>query len=425
MVSRDEAMTLRKLSCVSAAILAWGCTPAGEPSSPPGAARDAATEPFQPLRSFPNQPVQDPLGRWRVFVESESKPVILDEGGFVQVRIPTTNGSTLNCFVYDIVLDSGQAVVRFLRAASVGLTFHSFQITEVEALRGAPVVFFAGDYSTQRSEESSGTLSMMISPRLQFPIVCSHDSPQRDPAFHRVSREFLNTFHVIEASSPPSTLSEIWRLEDQSGPLGFWFYGAYQGEDGSTTSLSLSSLFRWDQGALRTSDSVAVEVQDAIGLLRGRWLQMRDTEKLQEITLERQPAEDELKGQPFYYRFLGEQNRKPLRGELRTQDAMQSSISLHQHLEEQSRSSAEEAPQPQTSWSQYIPELNVNAATQVILDQVEPRLVRLRRAEKVLQIRLNEAGLPAEISGTQADGDAEAHLVLLDRTGTSALAEAH
>ena len=423
MVSRDEAMTLRKLSCVSAAILAWGCTPAGEPSSPQGAAEVADAAPFQPLRSFPSQRVQDPLGRWQVFVESESKPVTLDEGGFVQVSIPTSNGSTLNCFVYDVVLDSGQAVVRFLRAASVGLTFHSFQITQVEALNGAPVVFFAGDYSAQRSEESSGTLSMMISPRLQFPIVCSHDSPQQDAAFHRISRDFLETFRVTEAASPPSTLSEVWRLEDESGPLGFWFYGAYQSEDGSITSLSLSSLFRWGQGALHTSDTVAVEVQDATGLSRGRWLQMRDTEKLQEITLERQPAEGDSSGRPFHYRFIGEKSHKPVRGELHEQNAMQSSIYLHQLLEAQRRSPAEGGPQLQTSWSQYIPELNLNAATQVAIDQVQPELVRLRRSEKVLQIRLGEAGLPAEITGTQESGDAKVHLVLLDRTSPTVSVE--
>lgn len=427
MVSRDEAMTLRKLSCVLGAILAGACTPAATSSSPQVAKKVAESSAFQPLANFSRQPIQDPLGRWNAELESESKPTLLDEAGFVQVNIPTQNGSTLNCFVYDVVLDSGQAVVRFLRAASVGLSFRSFQVTDVEAVGDAPLVFFAGDYIPERSEETPGTLTMMISPRLHFPIVCSHDSPQKDAAFYRISRDFVRSFRAVEGPSRPALLSEIWRVDDQNGPAGFWFYRAYQGEDGDITNLSLSSLFEWHEGTLHSSDSVAVETRDAVGLLRGRWLQMRGTEKLQEITLERSAVAAAAEAPSFSYRFLGEQNRKRVRGEIQAERPMQSSFFLHEQLQAARSLPAAVKVKEQASWSQYIPEQNLEAATAVSVSVLESGVVRLKRALNVLDISLGEDGLPREMIGAQGerDGNPAVHLVLLQRTGPAGATEPH
>lgn len=353
------------------------------------------------LVAGPAREVVDPLGRWVSVLEGPSAPQLKDEAGFVQLVLPSPPGVSLSCFVYEMSLDTGQAVLRFLRAVSVGIRFRSFELETVEVQNGAPVLHFAGAYEAEVLGGRGGVLSMIISPRIQFPVMCTHDGPKSDPAFATVVTGFLKAFRLRKPVERKLLLSEIWELKSEQKTIGFSWFQSYQGEEQVVSNLSLASSFVWANGKGRTTDFAAVEIEDEGGVSQGRWLSSRGTQKLVELSLKRHS----VGAGAVRYRFLGELDGREIAGDFVTQEALRSS----RYLDGALRLLGQDDSLKEQQWLQYVPELDSSGATMVRLARHDADGLLLERGSSSMMLELGPEHRPVrKVSRAPASGQREA-----------------
>jgi hypothetical protein len=328
-------------------------------------------------------------GVWSSELRTSSKPEISVEPGYHRVVASIGSTRPLNCFVYEVPIDAGQAVTRLIRAISVGLEFERIEPRSVTLVGAVPLVHISGSYRESETGRP-GFFKLAIAPRTQYPVVCTHDEIGFVGEFESSVKDFLESFEVTETSQLGASVpmvSEVWKLSDDSGSLGFSTFRFYRGPKGEKVSLEVSSTYSSVGDRLRTTDSVALENEDEAGLLSGKWLDIVDTRPLLQIMLERRPEDAQ------HFRFIGEVDGEQVSGQFESEIPLSSSGAAALELQKRSR-----GPEPfvgELSFLRYEPRRAVGAPVKQVYSETAVRgKIRVDRAGETSDLRLGADGLP-------------------------------
>lgn len=385
---------------LSLLLLLWGCTRSPQGTSPDGSEIAGGPEAHGPPKSYL---VEDLQGKWSSTLEGLEAPKVSAEPGYWHTQSLQPEGGTLHCFVYQEAFDAGQALTRLLRASEVGIEYDKVELARVEARADAPLLFLRAGYRrTEGSAKGRGVLQVAMSPRWDFPVVCTFE--HETEAFERRVLSFLESFEVhVGRKWDRPVVSEVWRLSRGEKPLGFSLLRLHEKQDGTSSALEVSATFDTVDGRLRTTDSVALEQSDAQGVASGKWLHIEGTTAEFSLILERQEFKDPG---AFSFRYAGSRAAEPLRGEFSTKAPLETALSAYRRL------SGEEPALPFTVL-RYRP---LHAAEGPTLVQyrlgASPATLEVEAAGLLRTVTLGAQGLPE----SEQFGDRGA-ATLLSRTG--------
>lgn len=341
-------------------------------------------------------------GEWTSRVVATAIPEVSAQPGYHHVVASLDSERSLNCFVYQVPIDAGQAVLRLLRAVSVGLEFEAFEPQSLELISEAPVMWFRGKYH-ESDTGRPGVLRVVVSPRRQFPVVCTHDQLEESKLYSASVREFLGALrfnkeafeHFVEPS-----FYELWKLSDAEGMLGFSIFQMFEESQGVRACLEIGATFRWEGGLLRTTDRVVLENEDEVGLKSGKWLDIASTRPILQVMLERQVEPG------FRYRSVSEINGQKVLKQFETQTPLLTSAAAIRRFQEEG-AGAERGQN--FSLFQFLPAYATDQGT-TSLFQFQPGGQRLmvQRGSISSVVELGEDGLPQRIEG---QGSQIAHLL--------------
>ncbi len=250
--------------------------------------------------------------------------------GYTHIVSPQAEPASLHCFVYEVPFDTGQAVSRLLRAAQVGIEFESLTVSRVEAMDAAPVLFLRAGYrSTDSSSIKRGLLQMAITPRWDYPVVCTFE--HESSTFEKRVLSFLQNFKAeqVRPMDPPF-VSEVWKLSRSGVPFGFSLLRLHENEDGTGKCLEVSASVAFEKGRVKSTDTVALQESDERGVFSGKWLEIEGTSAEFSLLLERQEQGDAAE---FRFRYIGERRGEHVKGEFETNSPLATALTVYRRLE--------------------------------------------------------------------------------------------
>jgi acetyl esterase/lipase len=259
--------------------------------------------------SSPLAPVLDPRGRWRSSIEAVKRPLVVDRGDHVSVRVSLATKDEVRCEVHEGQLNPGASIANLIGTASGAITLENVAVYRVGSARGAPVLFVRARYATRQTPPLAGELKLAVSPGAEFSFICLHDEPGYREAFARTVEGFISRF---ETSAPrrPAQYSAIWQYQVGEAKTGYAWQRIFMDQDGGVSSFNFDVVIaQLASGELRVRDFMAVEVHDRRGIERGNYLSTRGTTKMYELELERADAaqtytyKGSIEGQPAEGRF--------------------------------------------------------------------------------------------------------------------------
>lgn len=377
----------RFICCLLACGKILSCTPYTSGSSPNGASpkRQGERSTAQVMES---RQVVALTGQWSSALPALAEPQVTTEPGYDRVEAWFGGKRALNCFVYQVPIDAGQAVTRLLRAIGVGIEFEKIEPRSVELVGETPLVQISGKYK-ESDTGRPGLFKLALASRTRFPVVCTHDEIGFEKEFEDIVRGFVQQFSPASPISEdaPELMSEVWKLKDNLGTLGFSTFRVYRGAEGETVSLEVSTTYASLGNRLRTTDSVTLESEDAQGLKSGKWLDIVDTRSLLQIALERRPNEN------GHYRYIGEVDGRSVAGDFDSTIRLSSSGTANREISRFAE--GEPDPDQELSLLRYQPAHSLEAPTQVFFRSTRnDKILRMERGGSVSELELGADWLP-------------------------------
>jgi acetyl esterase/lipase len=295
----------------------------------------------------PLAPVMDPRGRWRSSIEARKRPLVVDRGDNVSVRVSLATKDEVRCEVHEGQLNPGASVANLIGAAGATIALENTVVYRVSSAGGAPVLFVRARYVTRQTPPLAGELKIAVSPGTDFSFVCLHDEPGYREAFARSVEGFIAAFETSTPSRAPQ-YSAIWQHQVGEAKTGYGWQRIFMDPDGSVSSFNFEVVIaELASGEVRVRDFMAVEVHDSSGIRRGNYLSTRGTTKAYELELERSDAG------PYTYR--GNIDGKPAEGRFTPTAPLASEYEVLVRLRR-----AREAGVPLAAWYQneYRPRLD-------------------------------------------------------------------
>lgn len=224
----------------------------------------------------------DPVGRWSSHVSSTGEVVVHPLAGYTRVEFLHEEPGVSNCFVYDQALAAGEAVIQLLRAIQPGIEFTRFSPLAVSAVNHEPLLAFNLDFVTTMPPIERGHIQVYVHPRLDFPVVCSVETPQAFVGKKRdVVIDFIEQFDApLDAPSDPELhRAELWKLIEGDTLIGFRHLRVTGSGGNYSTAIRSSRLWLSNE---RTSnlDRLQTENENRDGLLNMTWLEMAEGQVL-------------------------------------------------------------------------------------------------------------------------------------------------
>lgn len=356
---------LHLLPPVSALVVAFGCTPAGpEPSSSGESSRSKTEMAGSELHRWD---VIDHISRWKTTVLATEEPDVATKAGYVHVRVRAADLRPVDCFFYDSPIITGQALVRLLNAAEIGIDYQTVEVEAIGIAANNPLVVIKAPF---REEEGAGrgTLFVGVVPRVKVPVVCSHESSS--------SGTLLSTLRsVAEEFTPASDFSldslaegelllvfELWTIYREGRPIGFRQWRAATNSSGKISTLEIASLLESEGAKLRATDVRVSEHADHQGLHLSDWLELVDGELSARAALQReQPGAgtQQEAAEKWSYRVAGLSDRGPVQSTIHSAVPFESSYFAHEEIV-QAQAHGGEAEFPS-----FLPNFELSQATKI------------------------------------------------------------
>lgn len=330
-------------------------------------------------------------------LEADAKPELSAHPGYLRIVAPLGTEQPLNCFVYDEPLDSGQALTRLLRAMEDGIAFERFEVRGISVEGDAPILFLHAHYRRTDSAGRNGLVKLALSPRVPFPVMCSHEEPRLIDSFERVVTGLLASMEPrptfaragLGAEDRPVVV-ETWILEKDGKPIGYSQWRVAELPNEQTHSLVVTSTFVPEGDRLRTTDSVVVEVEDERGLLKGNWLEIVGTDPVIQLEIRRTEAKDGA----FAFEARGRAKLEEIGTRFTSDQPLRSSVGSYRALEVL-RDRGEGA----VDFLQYLPHQALDGPVAVSVKRTSSGSATVRRGPVTQALSLGDDGLPQTVGG--------------------------
>lgn len=362
----SQRLLLPFLALISALLVAFGCTPWVSETSPRGERNRSSTGAIgeSAMRLWD---VIDRAARWQTKVTALEEPEVVTQPGYVHVRVRTPDPRPVDCFLYDSPIITGQALVRLLNAAEIGIEYQGMALEAVLLSAKNPLVILSASYQ-QEDKGPKGTLFVGIVPRVKIPIVCSHEaksSRSMKATIDRLSRglEPESDFSSDSLAEGETLLAfQLWAIFRNGRPIGFRQWRAAKNKAGEVSTLEIASLLESRDKTLTATDIRISERADAEGVLLSDWLELLDGELHVKAALERLAPESSPEaegGALFSYRVAELGPEGPVASTLTTTEPIRSSFFAHQEF------SRAEASGGETQFLAFLPSFQVSQATRL------------------------------------------------------------
>jgi hypothetical protein len=337
--------------------------------------------------------IVDRAARFKTKVFASEEPEVITQPGYVHVRVRTADIRPVDCFLYDAPIITGQALVRLLRAAEIGIDYQRIRPEAVLRSGNNPLVVLAANYREEDSGEKDsgepGKLFVGLVPRVKIPIVCSHEAT--------TSSSLRKTIDSLSRGLEPSSdfsvdslalgehlqVFELWALYREGRPVGFRQWRAAQNEAGELSTLEIVSLLGAKEQDLTAIDVRVSEREDAEGLLLSEWLELLDGEPHGRAALTRVPQEPAPEGggaARFSYRVLGLGQSGPVEKTLTASEPFRSAFFAHEEIQRVEGSGGE------TEFLSFFPNYHLDQGT-----RLHYRASRLLGAQKVGELEVGDS----------------------------------
>lgn len=353
----------------------------------------------------------DRAARFRTRVLAAEEPEVVTQPGYVHVRVPTTDSRPVDCFLYDSPLITGQAFVRLLRAAEIGIDYERIRLEAVLLSGKSPLVVLEATYREERG--ALGKLFVGLVPRVKIPLVCSHEGSSSANVRETIESlssnlEPASDFSVDSLAEGEKLRSfELWALYREGRPIGFRQWRAAQNDAGEISTLEIASLLEPVGREITATDVRSSEREGAEGVLRlAEWLELVDGELHARAALEYVPEESALKegdGARFSYRMAGLGPTGPFEKTLTVSEAFRSSSYVQEEIVRAEVSGAE------VQFQSFLPNFRLDQGTR--LHYRSSRVLGTPEARagdgKVNEIEANQAEERARAGGRLEVGELE------------------
>lgn len=296
---------------------------------------------------------------WSAYMESETAPVVKRHEEFYEVVAELGWGAELTCFVYFSTIDAGAASHTMIKAARQAVEFRELKPYHLANAGLDPIVGIRGIYNTQQNGITAvGDYKLMVMPRLEYPVLCTHDAPGYAESFARVTSDFAASFE-FESKKPEPMRGELWRVLLEDVPVGFSQRYTYEMQNRQVRTLSISARFvPTAPGEIAFEDTVDIVNWDRKGsLLDGRFLSFENGESNIEMTLEKSK-----KG----YSYAGTVQSKQLQGNFRSRRPIVGQFSFERKLKQL----ADKKQKSKFDQWEYLPSLDPSGSSKVTYEVV-------------------------------------------------------
>jgi hypothetical protein len=318
----------------SVVLAATGCAPHAPGAPPPSSASDGAAPSTSGDGNVKAKLEQeaDPIGKQPVkggdvfsaYIEAKSAPKVeRKEQGFA-VTTDLGWGGSLECFVYDKVIDAGAAVNIMLKEAAKNVKFKYLSPYFVDHQGLDPIIAVRGIYQVEREGKTlAGDFKLMVVPRSEHPLMCWLDSPGYAKSFARVGAEFAKSFKFDSTRAAP-TRGELWIVSLDGVPVGFSRDQTYV-HDGKVSSISLSARFiPAGPGEMSFEDEAQILTLDKDGeITTGRYVSAENGEPNYTIDIEHTKNG---------YNYVGTIQGKALNGSFKTKQPLKAQYAAQKKL---------------------------------------------------------------------------------------------
>lgn len=305
------------LALLSLALVA-GCggasTGAAPAESPAPASEPAAKEPFDLEKALAREADDLPAREvraadWSARAFGGAAPKIEQKDGFVAISIPLGTANDVECFVYNTMLDSGEAMRNFIELLDPEKVEVSRVVPwEISVHRESPAVFVQALYlAPTAGGKAAGLLKIAVHADRAHPIACLHDEVGYVRTFERLAKGLFDSF---ESKSPAqkSEYTDTMILRIGKVPVGFETNDLLADEGGQRRWLSRSALLvPRDATSLHIEDDASNVLLDAQGRVKGGiWIETSQGKVNHRIELSQKKN--------FEYEYAGEVEGKKVQG---------------------------------------------------------------------------------------------------------------
>jgi hypothetical protein len=371
--------------------LAWAC---GSKVPAQNAAQDSRSEqqagtPADLKKQFEREadPIQKQPVRgvgWQAYIETESSPELEQTDGYLMITAELGWDGPINCFVYNETIDAGAASHAVISEAGKSVEFQQLLPYHLGGVGLNPTLGIRGVYHVEQDGVvAAGDLKLMLVPRLEHPILCTHDAPGFAHSFARVTRDFAESFE-FESKMPAPVRAELWHAKLEDVPVGFAQRFTYESPTGAARTVSISARFvPRAPGEISFEDTVRIVDWDKQGLLEsGRFLSFENGQSSFELNLQKAKAK---------YQYSGTVQDKPISGSFRSKQ-ISGQLTLERRLKKIARSKRASTFH---QW-EYLPSLDpvqTSKVTYKVSHQAGVVLVKASMGERAMVMQANTRGV--------------------------------
>lgn len=308
--------------------------------------------------------VIDRVSRWKTTVLATEEPEVVTEAGYVHVRVRAAHPRPVDCFLYDSPIITGQALVRLLSAAEIGIDYERVDVETIGIAANNPLVVLKAPF-VEEEGSARGTLFVGLVPRIKVPVVCSHEATS-SRILHSTLRSLAEglapesdffTDSLAEGELP--LVFELWTIYRGERPIGFRQWRAARNSSGEVSTLEIASLLESQGDELHATDVRVSEHADEQGLRLSDWLELVDGELHARAALERVPGAEQGETKQWSYRVAGQSVQGPVQVTLHSAVPFQSSYFAHEELTQAQAHGGE------LEFLSFLPNFDVRQATEL------------------------------------------------------------
>lgn len=309
--ARGAAITALLLSLLAGCGGSAASTPVREPEPSPA---EAPQEPFDLEKALAREAsglsARDlRTAEWSARALAAEAPKVAEKDEMVSLSIPIGTANPVECFVYNSMLDSGEAIRQFIQLIEPSKAQIARVLPwEASVHRESPALFVQALYTAPvKGGKVAGLLKIAMHADRAYPIACVHDELGYVRTFERVAKELFDSLETKEAPPRPE-YTETFLLRVGKLPVGFETSDLLKGEGGERRWFTRSTLLvPQDERTLHIEDEASNVVIDAAGRLRsGIWVELSGGKTNHRIELSQ-------KGN-FQYAYSGEVQGKKVEG---------------------------------------------------------------------------------------------------------------
>lgn len=309
------------LAACAAVVVAVGCSKVPSQTQAQRPAKLANEQGPQVVRS-----ISDKLGRWTSqVVAGDLRLSVLP--GYTHVEIEVDSNKTVHCFVYEQPIAPGQALSRLRQAIAPGLDMHANSPLVLKQVNGEASLSLDVQYVTTLPPIEHGSMTLVVHPRTDFPLVCTFDAPSISKRERGVIDAFVANFSLTNPAKPVN-FREIWAIERGAVLYGFRHVQTTKEGDAWLT-LTRTSLIALDADTMETNDFVIRELEDNLGLRFAQWVETKDEGITAQGQIELLPVEEGKNTRSYRYAVRAE--GEPMTGSYDVQEPTVGSFSWLTH----------------------------------------------------------------------------------------------